>query len=211
MLDFTAIHGVIRGYMEKFDTAIANAEGNPRRAKVVADLVLFGINGLRFHHHEEDSEYWPALVAKGADQAALEPLAVEHRELDPLLDDGEARARRLRQAPADAAALAAVAELFPKIRDHVIAHLNEEEPIMFPMLRAHIADHEAHAMAKRAARQAPREGLPWLIGGITYGMTPAERENFMHAFPKPIAWLRPLILRRYRRNCAVIGVPVEFG
>jgi hypothetical protein len=211
VLDFSGVHRMIRGFMTKFPAAVSSTSGDPRRAKAVANLLLFGVAGLRFHHHVEDDEYWPALVAKGADAAALEPLSAAHRELDPMLDHLESAARHLAAAPTDAATATSIAELIPGFVDHVSHHLDEEEPIMFPMLRRYITDPEAHTMAARAARKAPRDGLPWLIGGVSYAMTPVERRNFLVAFPKPIIWLSPLLLRRYRRNCAVIGVAPEFS
>lgn len=211
VLDFSGVHRMVRGFLRKVEAAVSNLGRDPGRGKTMANLVLFGVNGLRFHHHVEDAEYWPVLVQKGADQAALEPLAAAHRELDPLLDDLEARARRLAAAPTDASAAAALSELVPGFCAHVRQHLDQEEPIMFPMLREHISNAEAHAMAARSAREAPREGLSWLMGGVTYAMTPEEQRTFLSAFPKPILWLRPLLLRRYRRNCATIGVAPEFG
>jgi Hemerythrin HHE cation binding domain len=195
--------------LSKIDDAVAGAHGNPTRAKLLADLVLFGVSGLRFHHHVEDDEYWPAIVAKGANGALLEPLQASHRELDPMLDRLETEAGRLKTDPTDAT-LASVAELLPGFRDHVRAHLDEEEPIMFPMLDEYISDPEAHAIAARAAKTAPRKGISWLMGAISYSMTPAEADNFLGAFPKPIIWLQPLFLRTYHRNCRALGISPEF-
>ncbi len=79
------------------------------------------------------------------------------------------------------------------------------------MLEQHISDAEAHAMAAQAARSAPKKGISWLMGGVAYAMTPPERANFLTAFPKPIVWLRPLLLRKYRRNCAALGLDHRFS
>jgi hemerythrin-like domain-containing protein len=210
VLDFSGVHRVIRGFMTKLDGALANPRSEASWAKKVAEFLLFGVAGLRFHHHVEDDEYWPALVAKGADATLLEPLQAAHRAIDPMLDQMEARAKHLRANPTDAKALAAVTELVPEFRDHVREHLDEEEPIIFPLLTRFVADNEAHAMATRAARNAPKKGASWLMGGVTYAMTPAEAENFMSTIPKPVIWLRPLLLRTYRRNCASMGMTPEF-
>jgi hypothetical protein len=127
-----------------------------------------------------------------------------------MLDEVESAARHLATSPSDGTAVAAVAELMPRFRDHVFEHLDEEEPIIFPLLEQHISNADAHAMAARAARNAPKKGISWIMGGVTYGMTPLEAENFLSAFPKPIIWLRPLLLRTYRRNCAVLGFDPQF-
>jgi len=211
VLDFSGVHGMIRGFLAKIGEAQVNTPGDAKRGRTLADLVLFGVAGLRFHHHVEDHEYWPALIAKGADGHLLEPLERDHRELDSLLDDLEARAGRLRSAPTDAGALASVAELLPGFGAHVGGHLDKEEPVMFPMLEQYISNEEAHAMATRAARTAPKKGISWLMGGIVYSMTPAEADNFLSVFPKPIVWLQPLLLRRYRRNCRTLGIAPELS
>jgi hemerythrin-like domain-containing protein len=210
VLDFAGIHGVMRGFLTKMDTALTGARGNAARVKKVADLMLFGVAGLRFHHHVEDNEYWPALVAKGADGALLQPLQAAHRELEELLDRLEPMVEHLRANPIDDDAFASVAELLPEFREHVRHHLDEEEPIMFPMLEQYISDPEAHAIAARVAKTAPKKGISWLMGGVTYSMTPAEAENFLGGFPKPIIWLRPMFLRTYRRNCSVLGITPDF-
>jgi hemerythrin-like domain-containing protein len=211
VLDFTGIHRMIRGYITKIDVALKDPRHEVKWVKTLADLMLFGVAGLRFHHQVEDDEYWPALIAKGADADLLRPLTGSHREIDSVLDQLESAARRLAGSPMDPAALAAVTEHMPQFRDHVREHLDEEEPIIFPLLEQYISDAEAHAMASRAARNAPKKGISWIMGGVTYAMTPRESDNFLSAFPKPIIWLRPLLLRTYRRNCAALGLDHQFS
>jgi hemerythrin-like domain-containing protein len=211
VLDFAGVHRMIRGYITKIDAALKNPRNEAAWAKTLAGLVSFGVAGLRFHHHVEDDEYWPALIAKGADANLLEPLTGSHRDLDVVLNQVESVARRLTASPTDTTAMAAVADLMAQFRDHVRQHLDEEEPIIFPLLEQYISDTEAHAMAARAARNAPKKGISWIIGGVTYAMTPPEAENFLSAFPKPIIWLRPLLLRTYRRNCATLGIDPQFS
>jgi hypothetical protein len=210
VLDFAGIHRMIRGYLTKIEAALNDPRDEAAWAKTLAGLALFGVEGLRFHHQVEDDEYWPALIAKGADAALLQPLTGSHRELDVLLDQVESAARHLAASPADGSAVTALGELMPQFRSHVSEHLDQEEPVIFPLLERYISNAEAHAMAARAARKAPKKGLSWIMGGVTYAMTPPEAENFLSAFPKPIIWLRPLLLRTYRRNCAVLGFDPQF-
>jgi hypothetical protein len=43
-------------------------------------------------------------------------------------------------------------------------------------------------------------------------MRPREADEFLHSLPKPIVWLRPVLLARYRRNCQLLGIdPTELG
>ena len=209
-MDLSGIHRVIRGFVSKIDGVLQPPYGDAAWAKKLAELVLFGTAGLRFHHQVEDEEFWPVLVAKGVDPAVLEPLTVAHRALDPLLDQLEAEAVRLRSAPADSSIVASLAAILPRFRDHVRDHLDEEEPIIFPLLEAHVSNAQAHAIAGRAAKKAPKRGISWLIGGVVNAMTPAEAQNFLRPFPKPILWISPLLLRTYRRNCAALGLSPDF-
>jgi hypothetical protein len=211
VLDFSGVHRMIRGYITKLDAAAKNPRDDAAWTKTLAGLILFGVTGLRFHHQVEDDEYWPALVAKGADASLLQPLSASHRDLDLMLDQLESAAQRLAASPTDTAAMSTVADLMTQFRDHVRNHLDEEEPVIFPLLAQYISDAEAHVMAARAAKNAPRKGIAWMMGGVTYAMTPPESENFLSAFPKPVIWLRPLILRTYRRNCAILGFDPQFS
>jgi hemerythrin-like domain-containing protein len=210
VLDFTGIHRVIRGFVIKVDAVLASPRGDATWAKKLAELVAFGTSGLRFHHQVEDEEFWPALVAKGVEPGVLEPLQAAHREIDPLLDRIEAQANKLRAAPTDSSIIDSLARLLPEFGEHVRAHLDEEEPIIFPLLERYMTNGEAHAISARVAKKAPKKGVSWLMGGVANGMTPAEAKSFLSAFPKPLLWLQPLFLRTYRRNCATLGVTPDF-
>jgi hypothetical protein len=168
--------------------------------------MLFAVAGTRFHHGIEDRYYWPALIEKGADPSALEPLMVEHQGLDPMLDELESEARALRKDVGDTRALGAVSSLFASVGDHMLTHLDNEEPIFFPLMAQYLSDDEAHTLSSRAVKDSPRFGTSWLMGGATYVMRPQESAEFLHAVPKPVLWLRPLFLRRYRKNCVVLGI-----
>jgi hypothetical protein len=90
------------------------------------------------------------------------------------------------------------------------SHLDHEEPIFFPLLTQYMPDAENEQLATELAKKAPRKGLSWLIGGVNYGMTPEQASEFLAAFPKPIQWMQPLLLRKYKKGCGVLGVdPAE--
>jgi hypothetical protein len=56
------------------------------------------------------------------------------------------------------------------------------------------------------AKKAPRKGLSWLMGGVEYAMTREQSNKFLATFPKPIQWIRPLLLRKYKKDCGILGV-----
>jgi hemerythrin-like domain-containing protein len=211
--EFAGIHRTIRGLIEIFAPVVAAWQaGDDRRTQALAKTIEFAVEGTRFHHSLEDNDYWPALIANGADEALLQPLMDEHRQLDPILDQLDAQAQVLHKNPGDERALSSSKTLFAQVADHLPRHLDHEEPIFFPLLARYLPETEAHTLAVKAAKNAPRRGFPWIMAGATYAMRPREAQEFLHALPKPLIWLRPVLLRKYRRDSQVLGIdPTELG
>jgi hemerythrin-like domain-containing protein len=211
--EFSGTHRTIRGLIRVLGPAVAAARpGDDKRNRAVAKAIAFSVEGTRFHHSLEDNDYWPALVANGAAESELQPLMAEHHELDPVLDQLDAQAEALRKNPADEAALSSAQALFTELGDHLLIHLDHEEPIFFPLLARYLPESQAHALAVKAAKSAPRTGLSWIMAGATYAMRPREGEEFLQLLPGPVRRLRPLLLRQYRRNCQALGIdPLELG
>ena len=88
----------------------------------------------------------------------------------------------------------------------MLAHLDNEEPVFFPLLTKYMPDDQSAQLATELAKKAPRQGLSWLMGGVEYGMTREQSTEFLATFPKPIRWMRPLMLRKYAKDCGVLGV-----
>jgi hemerythrin-like domain-containing protein len=211
--EFSGIHRTIRGLIRVLQPAVAASQpGDDRRTRVAAKAMAFAVEGTRFHHSLEDNDYWPALIANGADKSLLEPLMAEHHELDPVLDELDAQTGALAANLSDEPALSASKELFVALGDHLLPHLDHEEPIFFPLLAQYLPESEAHTLSVKAAKSAPRSGISWIMAGATYAMRPREGNEFLRALPKPVVWLRPMLLRRYRRDCATLGVdPTELS
>lgn len=205
--EFTGIHNMIRGLLKLMESALSTAKpDDARQMKVLSEFGLFAIEGTHFHHSAEGDYYWPAVIRNGADGAALEPLVAEHQQIDPLLDETQRAFERLAAGPNDAATLQSLTTLVLRFKDDMVSHLDNEEPIFFPILDKFMPDEESHRMAGELAKKAPRKGISWLMGGVEYGMTREQASEFMATFPKPIQWARPLLLRKYRKNCGVLGV-----
>lgn len=211
--EFSGIHRTIRGLVVLFMPAVADARpADEKRTRALANAILFAVEGTRFHHSLEDDDYWPALIANGADGAVLDPLMAEHHELVPLLDKLDAAAEALRTDPSDEAALSSCKTLFGEFANHLLVHLDHEEPIFFPLLVEHLPEAQAHTLALKAAKSAPRKGFSWIMAGATYAMRPREAEEFFRSLPKPLVWSRPLFLRRYRKDCKTLGIdPAELS
>lgn len=86
---------------------------------------------LHHHHTIEDTSMFPDLRAKRPDlAAALDELDEQHRAIAPLLDRGD-------QLFADLATSSAAARsLVGELNDHLAKHLDAEELVVVPTLRA---------------------------------------------------------------------------
>ena len=205
--EFTGIHNMIRGLVRLMESAMSKAKpGDVKKMRVLADFGLFAVAGTHFHHRGEDDYYWPAVIRNGADASLLDPLVQEHQGIDPLLDETQRAFEALKHGPADTQTLERLRELVGRFKDDMLTHLDHEEPIFFPLLSQYMPDDESERLAAQLAKKAPRKGISWLMGGVEYGMTKEQATEFMATFPKPIQWMRPSLLRKYKRNCAVLGV-----
>jgi hemerythrin-like domain-containing protein len=204
--EFTGIHNMIRGLMRLLETSVAEARpDNARQMKVLSAFGQFAITGTHFHHNSEDNYYWPAIEKNGADPSILEPLVKEHTMIDPLLDETERAFEVLGTGSTDDKAIESLRELVGRFIHDMLTHLDNEEPVFFPLLTQYMPDDESERLAVELAKAAPRKGISWLMGGVEYGMTKEQATEFLATFPKPIQWAHPLLLRKYKKDCRVLG------
>ena len=180
--------------------------GDAKQMKALADLGLFVVAGTHFHHTTEDDYYWPAVEKNGADPALLEPLVKEHHMIEPLLDETQKAFATLNNGPTSSGSVEPLVELVVRFKGEMVSHLDDEEPIFFPLLAQYMPDDESERIAAVLAKKAPRKGISWLMGGVEYGMTKEQAAEFLATFPKPIQWLHPLLLNKYRKNCRILGI-----
>jgi len=198
---------MIRGLTRLMESAVATANpGNARQMKILSGFGIFAVTGTHFHHSGEDDYYWPAIVRNGADASLLEPLVKEHHLIDPLLDETQRAFGALGRGSPDGQALEACRVVVGRFKYDLLGHLDNEEPIFFPLLTRYIPDDEFERLAAEISKKAPRQGISWLMGGVEYGMTKEQSTEFLASFPKPIQWMRPLLLRKYEKNCGFLGV-----
>jgi len=209
--EFTGVHNMIRGLLRLMDSALLKATpDDSKQMKVLSDFGKFAVAGAHFHHTSEDNYYWPAIERNGADRMLLEPLIQEHHMIDPLLDEMKRAFEVLEVGPTDTQTIESLRVLVGRFSDGMLSHLDDEEPIFFPLLTQYMPDAENELLTKELAKKSPRKGLSWLIGGVEYGMTPEQASEFLAVFPKPIQWMQPLLLRKYKKGCGVLGVdPAE--
>jgi hemerythrin-like domain-containing protein len=205
--EFKGIHNMIRGLLDLLESGVSHARpGNSKQTKTLADFGLFTVAGTHFHHTTEDDYYWPAIVKNGANPSLLEPLIEEHHMIDPLLDETRAAFTVLKSGSTSSGSIESLEKLVGRFKADMLRHLDNEEPIFFPLLAQYMPDDESERIAAVLAKKAPRKGISWLMGGVEHGMTKEQAAEFLATFPKPVQWIRPLLLRKYRRDCGILGV-----
>ncbi|MFC4469549.1 hemerythrin domain-containing protein [Streptomyces xiangluensis] len=159
----------------------------------LAELRDFLVAALRHHHESEDDVLWPQLIATDpAAGAGLLELSAEHDALDAALD---ALAVVPVQDSEDRAGLAAAAAT---VRDLVHTHLEHEEPVLFPVLAAHMSDEAWTEFSRTVIASAPPVGAHLNIGFFEQVGTPAELAVITANLPQAALPLDPAMREQAR-------------
>ncbi len=160
---------------------------------MLGELRDFLVAALRHHHESEDDELWPQLIA--ADPAAGPGLTALNREHDALDSGLDALAAAPVRDDADRPALAAAATA---VRDLVHEHLDHEEPVLFPVLAAHMSDLAWAAFSQKVIASAPPVNAHLNIGFFEQVGTPAELAVVTANLPQPVLQLVPVMRQQAR-------------
>lgn len=201
--EFQLVHDTMRHSIGVLvDAAAVVRPGSTPRAQELARYIDALLAFVHHHHTGEDEHWWPALRERAAGAgAALEPLTDDHHALDPLLDALRLHARLLAIGTHEVPAVRRDANA---LRDHLLEHLDAEEPVLLPLLAEHLEPAEAARLGKLMASTAPRAGLTYLLGAMNAVASEQQQRVILAKMPAPVRWLRPLMLRRYRRKVALL-------
>lgn len=160
---FLAAHQLMRHEYGR----LADAARNPRDAEhqeLIEEQLVITLGLLRHHHREEDDWLWPTLRHRAPDaRPDLDRLEAEHEQLDPLIEAAADTTRPL------ASRCGVLAELHRVINEH----LDAEERIALPLIRAHLDAGEWDASGHRALAALPPGHLPVIFGWL--GEMPPEQ------------------------------------
>jgi hypothetical protein len=151
LIGFVLTHSMLRNELPRLAAALAGGPMTGEEEAVVEDHLRLVTDHLLRHHQEEDEFHWPLLASRAPGAARLLALLeTEHTEMDPLVD--RVRNRDLTRVDR-AAAMTRLSEL-------VLAHLEEEDHSVVPLLAVHItAEEQLGSMARSRAKIPPADEL----------------------------------------------------
>lgn len=160
------------------------AEGDVRRAGVVADHI--GMIGAILHHHHsgEDRVLWPLLLERCPEQLAPLIHTMEaHHERVADLGGQLSKTVDAWRSEADATnrdvATGILGELLPVLREH----LGTEEERVMPLIEENITADEWDGMVAEGAASMSPEALPLALGLMMYEGEPAAVQDALANIP----------------------------
>ena len=182
------------------------ADGDVRRATVVAEHLDLMARTLHEHHTAEDELLWPKLLERVPEELApiVRLMEAQHGQVDALLTEiGGIRPRWA--ATADPADRDRLAELFDQLYVHLAEHLDAEEERLLPIAARAVTQAEWEEMGERARENGRRSEMALVLGMIQYEGDPAVVAKMLAEAPAPVRWIVPRLSRRaFRRHARVI-------
>jgi hemerythrin-like domain-containing protein len=198
------IHCAVRRDLGRFRAALDSFRDGDRARASALHRAWENFDQQLTHHHEGEHEIaWPALLAVGITQDAIDQFDDEHDAMAAALAESRATMGRLAssasRADADAAA-SSIAEL----EEVTVAHLDAEEQVSEPLYAQH-HDHPAiKEMGKKFSKQ-PIGVAGTFFAWVQDGAGADEMKALKAEVPAPVVALLPLLFgRRYRKEVAPV-------
>jgi hemerythrin-like domain-containing protein len=200
----TVIHAAFRRDIGRFDDALA---AFPTDSQQRADDLVRAWDNFAFqlHHHHEDEEtiFFPAFRALGADDSLLGDMDGEHQRMAQALTVAETAMANLRSSPS-AANAGAAGTAITELGSVMNVHLEHEERDLEPFAVQHKGSPEVkHAgVAVRKAHQGVMGTfITWLLDGADADAVTGLR----HEIPPPALFVLTRIPgRHYNRDIASV-------
>ncbi|MFI0450811.1 hemerythrin domain-containing protein [Actinomadura sp. 6N118] len=200
---YTIAHRAIqRGAHELADLAGQLRAGETvlteRRAKALDRFVELFVSDIRHHHRYEDEIGFPVVRASALGAVDIEPLSVDHDQLDPILAALCTATAGLRAAPSNELARKALAVESARLRDLLDEHITEEERDIFPAISRYVSVEDFDRWERAVTRAYPKRRL-WFIASWWAAVIPADDTVAMTKTPVTFRLALRLFRRRYER------------
>ena len=162
------------------------ADGDRRRAAVVAAHLRELTVMLHHHHAGEDDLVWPRLHARTPLSAELvHRMERQHEQVGGLLAQVDERLPAWAAEPGPAQR-ESLAETLDALAPALEAHLDEEEREVLPLVEQHLTAKEWDELGERAVAAIPKARLLVLLGYILEETSPSERQTMLGVLPPPV-------------------------
>ncbi len=171
------------------------AEGDTKRAAVVARHAELLCLVLHLHHEGEDVILWPLLLERGGDQAlAIVPTMEEQHhgieaalELVTMLLPGWKATTRNGEALAGA---------FDVLFDRLLEHMTTEENKILPLAEKLVTAAEWAKLGEHGLSKSPKKDLPLVLGMTMYEGDPEVVGEVLSHAPLMARLIMPLVAPR---------------
>jgi hemerythrin-like domain-containing protein len=200
----TVIHAAIRRDVARFDAALAAfPAGSQQRAEELARAWKNFAFQIHHHHQDEETIFWPAFRALGADEALVSDLDGEHERMQGALTVADAVMQEFRTAPTASnaeAARAAIASLSAVLNEH----FTHEERDLEPFAAGHRDTPEikqAQVKVRKAHKGVAGAFAAWLLDGADDDAKARLRKEI----PPPVLFVLTRVAgRHYNRDIAPV-------
>jgi hemerythrin-like domain-containing protein len=200
----TIIHAAIRRDVARFDAALATfPSGSQQRADELAGAWANFSSQVHQHHEDEETIFWPAFRALGADESLVSDLDGEHERMQGALTVAESVMQELRRTPTAANAEAARTAI-GALDSVLVEHFTHEERDLEPFAAGHRETPEikqAQATVRKAHKGGTGTFVTWLLDGADADAHAALRKEI----PPPVLFVLTRVAgRAYNRDIAPV-------
>ncbi|MFI6759227.1 hemerythrin domain-containing protein [Micromonospora sp. NPDC050417] len=215
--DMYMVHTVFRREFGAAPQVIRNvADGDVKRARLVADHLALLTFVLEHHHQGEDNLVWPKLLERGAVEIApmVETMERQHEAIHGPLEEVDARLGQWRQT-AGAIERDVLATAVERLIPPLFEHLDTEEANLLSLIDKHLTAAEWAEVAAAGMAKLPKGKLPLTIGMALYEAEPEHVQVLKDAVPAPVWFifsrLGPRAYAKHSRRIYGTATPARFA
>ncbi|MFJ8154071.1 hemerythrin domain-containing protein [Streptomyces sp. NPDC094468] len=185
-------------------------DGDTARAALIAETLGDYTNGLHHHHHAEDELVWPLLRTRAPrDEALVDRMNEQHQTIDDTLT-AVAEWAPVWARSADGISREELALALEAHRTALLAHLDDEERAVLPLVAEHLTVAEWDLVGRRGMEGIPNAKRMLALGAILEEATPEESAFFLGRAPwiGRVLW-RAVGRRQYAAHLRALRAPLD--